>query len=412
MKRIICLALSGLLALSLVSCGEKKVASSQESAVASDALGNAEASKMQTPTLFIGRGETFKEVTCTAEGTPEAVIAALAAETGWNLAVKSITVRQPVEGAVTIAFAADSAIYTDPPESQKDAYHVFDVEDWVFTVLSSVEETLRRNFDISGVAFASPEGGDVDVGNESVKFHFNCNTLWEYSGALQCNQPLPKDSIGQVVLWPQSVAEDKSSYVSGGLDTLFLTFQRPEVTFGTGKLTVYNEDGSVYDVVSTDRMQSAPAKPEELVGTHFKNATCVKIALNKILLPNKSYQVGFDAGLFVGGNASNKELSKENWSIIMSNYGVVADNLPANRSKTVKVGQPITYDFVLGGTASQCEITLYDSEMADITPAKITADGSITVTPKKAGVLTLQVWYTLKDTGEIIGDVDYLTAVE
>ena len=77
-----------------------------------------------------------------SEVTLDNVIAALAAETGWNLDLaKPVSVDE--DGIATVAFAADSGVYGQPPEEQKDVYHVYDVEDWIYTVFNSVAESSR-----------------------------------------------------------------------------------------------------------------------------------------------------------------------------------------------------------------------------------------------------------------------------
>ena len=97
----------------------------------------------ETVQLKIGRSGHLQTVEATVdEVTPDNVIAALAAETGWNLDLAN-PVSVDEDGIATVAFAADSGVYGEPPEEQKDDYHVYDVEDWIYTVFNSVAESLQ-----------------------------------------------------------------------------------------------------------------------------------------------------------------------------------------------------------------------------------------------------------------------------
>lgn len=70
----------------------------------------------QTVQLVIGQPDSLQRVTATVdELTPDAVIAALAEETGWNLDLaKPVSIDD--DGLATVTLAADGSIYGNPPE--------------------------------------------------------------------------------------------------------------------------------------------------------------------------------------------------------------------------------------------------------------------------------------------------------
>ena len=116
----------------------------------------------QSYTLFVGQSGQFRSFPAgdtnldPAEDT-EALVGHLLQEmaqlTGWNLDTTLIT---SGKGGITVGFSSTSSLFVGPPETQKDEFHVYDAQELTFTLLDSVQETLRMAFSPS-----NPEGLDV-----------------------------------------------------------------------------------------------------------------------------------------------------------------------------------------------------------------------------------------------------------
>ena len=109
---------------------------------ASDAASDA---NTETAVLYIGMNGQFREYpyTFTQQPTPDQLIQAIADTTGWNLSLADITTTG--KGGVTVSFASDSALFTGPPEPQKEEFHVYDLEQLCRTILDSIQATLQNN---------------------------------------------------------------------------------------------------------------------------------------------------------------------------------------------------------------------------------------------------------------------------
>ncbi|MEE0509904.1 MAG: S-layer homology domain-containing protein [Peptococcaceae bacterium] len=143
----------------------------------------------KTVTLVIGRPDALKQVSVSldadAEVTPDVLLEALAKETGWNLSLAA-PVSLDADGNAVVALADDGSIYGNPPENQKDDYHVYDVNDWIYTVLNSMDATFKAN-GIAGVRFTAPDGGDLSVSNGDVQFTLPSDFVWDYDAAYALN---------------------------------------------------------------------------------------------------------------------------------------------------------------------------------------------------------------------------------
>lgn len=118
-----------------------------------DGLQNSDAGKTdapsgsQTATLYIGtRFEGFAEYPFSYEGTltPELLIQGIADLTGWDL-----TLAEPVatgKGGMSVCLSESSALFTGPPEPQKDEFHMFGAEQLAQTILDSIQKTLQMGF--------------------------------------------------------------------------------------------------------------------------------------------------------------------------------------------------------------------------------------------------------------------------
>lgn len=133
----------------------------------------------QTATLYIGtKAAGFEEYPMAYEGdlTPELLIQGIADLTGWNL-----TLAEPVisgKGGMSVCLSGESALFTGPPDPQKDEFHMYDAEQLAETILDSIQKTLQKGFVL--------EPGDPDSLD-----------IWYY---MEREQPLELPSLG--LSWP------------------------------------------------------------------------------------------------------------------------------------------------------------------------------------------------------------------
>lgn len=133
----------------------------------------------QTATLYIGtKTNGFTEYPMTYEGklTPELLIQGIADLTGWNL-----TLAEPVisgKGGMSVCLSNESALFTGPPDPQKEEFHMYDVGQLAETILDSIQKTLQEGFTL--------EGGDPDALD-----------IWYY---MEGEQPLELPALG--LSWP------------------------------------------------------------------------------------------------------------------------------------------------------------------------------------------------------------------
>lgn len=133
----------------------------------------------QTATLYIGtRARGFNEypMTCQGELTPDTLIQGIADLTGWNL-----TLTEPVisgKGGMSVCLSSESALFTGPPDPQKEEFFMFGLDDLAETLLDSIQKTLQMGF--------TGEGGDPDALD-----------IWYY---MEGDQPLELPILG--LSWP------------------------------------------------------------------------------------------------------------------------------------------------------------------------------------------------------------------
>lgn len=133
----------------------------------------------QTATLYIGtKAGGFAEYPMTYEGelTPELLIQGIADLTGWDLTLaESVT---SGKGGMGVCLSGESALFTGPPDPQKDEFHMYDGEQLAETILDSIQKTLQKGFVL--------EPGDPDTLD-----------IWYYT---EGNQPLELPNLG--LSWP------------------------------------------------------------------------------------------------------------------------------------------------------------------------------------------------------------------
>lgn len=163
-KRWISLLTAGVLAIGLVltGCAPAQQPGSQPES-SSQVEESSQEPETKVPTLYIGTVDaegngSFQEYPFVGSGkvTPEALIAAMAELTGWNL---TLSAEDPVttgKGGMTVSFAPESAIFTGPPIEQKEEFHLYSADQLCYTIFDSVQKTLQENF--------SPENpGALDI---------------------------------------------------------------------------------------------------------------------------------------------------------------------------------------------------------------------------------------------------------
>ena len=133
----------------------------------------------QTATLYIGtKAGGFNEYPMAYEGelTPEKLIHGIADLTGWDLTLAEEVISG--KGGMSVCLSSKSALFTGPPDPQKDEFHMYDVGQLAETILDSIQKTLQEGFTL--------EGGDPDTLD-----------IWYY---MEGEQPLELPALG--LSWP------------------------------------------------------------------------------------------------------------------------------------------------------------------------------------------------------------------
>lgn len=101
----------------------------------------------QTAVLYIGtKAGGFAEYPMAYAGelTPEALIQGIADLTGWDL-----TLAEPVisgKGGMSVCLSNASALFTGPPDPQKEEFHLYSADQLAETILDSIQKTLQKGF--------------------------------------------------------------------------------------------------------------------------------------------------------------------------------------------------------------------------------------------------------------------------
>ena len=129
----------------------------------------------RTVTLYIGTGDQFQQYQETYQGPlndlgmvpPEGVVAEMAELTGWNLDLAGdITTGK---GGITVTFGENCALFSGPPEVQKEEFRVYDSYQLDETILDSVKKTLQNWAVVPGkgdpdsvdIYYCGPDGKDL-----------------------------------------------------------------------------------------------------------------------------------------------------------------------------------------------------------------------------------------------------------
>ena len=94
-------------------------------------------------TLYIGYDGSFQEYPfeTTEAITPEALVQGIADLTGWDLTLADAITSG--KGGMTVCFSSQCALFTGPPEQQKEEFHMFDTYQLAATILGSIQRTLQ-----------------------------------------------------------------------------------------------------------------------------------------------------------------------------------------------------------------------------------------------------------------------------
>ena len=97
-------------------------------------------------TLYIGSNGSFQEyhLDCEANASPDELIQGIADLTGWDLSLADSV--STGKGGMTVCFSSQSALFTGPPEVQKDEFHMYSAEQLVVTILDSIQATLQNYY--------------------------------------------------------------------------------------------------------------------------------------------------------------------------------------------------------------------------------------------------------------------------
>ena len=183
-KRILAIYAALLLTLSLAACGDggnhtsSSMASS--STLVSSGVSRSKDSGEANPkglTLRVGMDGKFTDYPWEYTGElndagvvpPAETIAALGELTGWDLSLADEVTDG--KGGMTVTFAESCAIFTGPPDPQKEEFHVYSAEELAETVLDSIRQTLVMNYGGAeglDVYFCGPGGGDLVLDNIGV----------------------------------------------------------------------------------------------------------------------------------------------------------------------------------------------------------------------------------------------------
>ena len=263
------------------------------------------------PTLVIGREGATVEVPCASEADPEALVAALAEETGWNLALATgIEVDETGQGA-TIPLAEDSVVYTGSTEGVDAAYAGEDRADLVYTVLNGIAETIWGNTPYATVRFCAPDGGPIEIEEDGFSFYLSNYCSWYESNIVATNEPLPDDSLG--TYWPMPIGP-----AIAGWPTLSVVFMRDGVEPGEGTIAIVDSEGAVVeeiDVADSERVFAFDMTEETLGSFNLKDGTFMTVLLNEPLKPNETYGVRFATGTFVSGDLTTTTDMTEDMSV-------------------------------------------------------------------------------------------------
>ena len=226
------------------------------------------------------------------------------------------------------------------------------------------------------------------------------------------------EMISQSDLYFAPVTSDSNDYEvqPAGLNELTISFQRADLTAGSGTLTVFNAaDSSIYDTITmndTNKVSVEPLSEDELLELGWTQGAKAVITLNQPLAQNSSYFIILsEDALMSADGASHSEATQDNlsWMIQTAANGFTLEKNGTsfkagailNGSMILDSSDQVTYAVIEGVDTSVAEFSQYEySESADFT-----------VSLYQAGSATFQVtYYNLE--GNIVNSFSYTIFVE
>lgn len=329
--------------------------------------------------LFIGLPPKYKEVAAPASDDPGELLKALSEETGWKLSLAKPIERTEDRG-LHVAFAKDSILYGALPEEQKKAYRFNDTEDMLYTVLSSVSETLGWNLS-APVYFEAPDGKPLSIDNNGVKLSLLPDFSWYYPAAYDSNHLNP-DTLNLAGKTPND--EDGARMGTAQMD---LIFAESDVKPASGEIRVYDETaGKLFaeiDVTdSSVKLHSEKEVASTLLAYNLSQGTWLSVGMPTYFEGGHRYSVEIDNGAFTSGNINSPKIKRENWQFEVSDYGtIMGDDMPLGDDPLI-IGKEYHVSVIMG--SMDYMQMQYDPEYFTVSTEKLTKDGTVTLTPKKA----------------------------
>lgn len=151
----LCLGLAGCAQPAPSQSGVPENPASPETPTSSEENLGGASSHESTAVLYIGtKAAGFQEYPISYEGelTPELLIQGISELTGWDLTIAGEVTTG--KGGMSVCFSGESALFSGPPDPQKDEFHVFSADQLAETILDSIQKTLQEGF--------TGEGGNPD----------------------------------------------------------------------------------------------------------------------------------------------------------------------------------------------------------------------------------------------------------
>lgn len=363
----------------------------ESSAADTSAAASAAGEAAEQPTLYIGRDGAEVEVACQAETTPADLVAALAEQTGWNLALAGDIVLDDDTQSVIVPLGEDNVVLTGDVSGVDAAYAGENREDLVYTVLNSIAMTILHNTPCATVHFSAPDGGPIEIEDGDFSFYLSNYCDWYEPNVVTTNEPLPEDVIGSY--WPTPIGPNMA-----GWPNLSIVFAREGVQPGEGVITVTDSEDSVIDeidVTDPERVFVSEAAEEVIGAYNLKSGTFLTVLLSEPLAPGETYGVCFDKGTFVFGDlTTSSDMTEGMWQIETYGYGLGEVSDPDGH---VTVGETFTEEFLLDDNVEKVVISPSDPEICEISTTELTESGTVTYTPLEAGEAHFFITFHLTD---------------
>lgn len=228
------------------------MASATEATSPSEPAATAASSEAAEETmLFIGREGATVEVPCASEATPDALIEALAEETGWNLELAGDIEVDDALQSVTVPLGDGNVVFTGDTEGVAADCAGTDRADLVYTVLNSIASTIAQNTPYLSVCFCTADGGPIEIEEDGFSFYLSDYCIWYEPNVVTTNEPLPNDVLG--TYWPSPIGPSIAGWPSPNV-----VFARGGVEAGEGVITVTDSNWRSTCSTTTWKRSSSP----------------------------------------------------------------------------------------------------------------------------------------------------------